>query len=491
MDRLPKRLLTKIIENKSILIIFVIVFVVYIFSSFDVCWFFGGENGIGIDSGFVFGSSWNEHLHSSEGWIIYYQTQSLYEGRVWLTQGEPPAIGVDFFSIGEYYYAPFEPLIAIMLVPFYTLGNFFLGAQYLIRSVILGMIFYTSLDAILIRKISLQLKQSKFTANLAAFVFAFATMAFSYSRLLYPQPIFMMMALTTLFFLFNYTKNKNLLNLFLLSLFLGLTINTFHTFIIATPFILYYLLKTGSFVNKKNLLTVIIGLMPGIIMFMSWNFLTTGNPLMTARQVDYPSMSFEVVYQNLGGVWLNVEGLVGSLVSPVGIFFVSPILLAAFSGFSSLNHKVKNKSALLVFLIAIFWIFISFANLGGVLNRDFWLGGWANIARYTYFSSTLLVFFAAEGIEKIIKSKNLLFAWITPIALLLSILANFSYGIRHDFMVSFLKDFPSTSLIIWPYPLESMQISGFLIIAVSLSAIYPIYLMLNRIRLNRKISEYF
>ena len=489
MTWVPRKIFTKIIEDKSILLIFVLIFVIYILSSFDVCWFFGGEGGIGIDSGFVFGSSWREHLHSSEGWSIYYQVQALIEGRVWLSQGAPPAIGVDFFRIGDYYYSPFEPLVAIMLLPFYVLGKSFLGADYLIRYLLFGMIFYTSVSAILVRKISFQLHQRKLVANVAALVFAFATMAFSYSRLLYPQPIFTMMALATLLFLFRYMKKKDTKNLFFFSLFFGLTVNTFNAFVIAAPFILYFLVRIGSFNKKENLLTMGLGLIPGILLFISWNFLITGNPLMTARQVEYPSMNFEFLYLNTGGIWLNIEGLVGSLFSPVGIFFVSPILLVSFIGFSSLNRKAKDETTLLVLLIMFFWIFISFANLGGATGRDFWLGGWTNIARYMYLSSSLLVVFAAEGIDKISKSKNLLGVWIISLVTLLSLLANFAYGVRHDFMVAHLTDFVSNSFMIWPYPLESSYLGLFSIIIISVSIIYPLYLIINRVYHRSVIDE--
>jgi hypothetical protein len=480
MTWFPRKFFAKIIESKHALLLFFIVFVVYMISSFDVCWFFGGENGIGINSGFVFSSSWSEHLHSSEGWSIYYQVKALYEGRVWISQGAPPAIGVDFFGIGDYYYSPFEPLVAIMLLPFYALGNSLVGSDYLICSVITGMIFYTSVSALLVRKISLQLGQKNFVANIAALIFAFATMAFSYSHLIYPQPIFTMMSLATLLFLFRYMKKQDTKNLLFFSLFFCLTVNTFNTFIIATPFFLYFLLKKGLFAKKENLRTIGVGLIPGILLFLSWNFLITGNPIMTPRQVEYPSMNFEFLYQSTGGVLLNVEGLIGSLFSPVGIFFVSPILLASFIGFSSLNRKAKDETNILVLLIVIFWIFISFANLGGATGRDFWLGGWANIARYIFFSSSLLVVFTAEGIEKIGEHKSLLGAWIISLVTVLSVLANFTYGVRHDLMVAHLTDFTTNSLMIWPYPLGSSALTLFFIVILSVSAIYPLYLIVKK-----------
>ncbi len=488
MAWLLRKFFAKITQDKSILLIFVIVLVIYIISSFDICWFFGGEDGIGIDNGFIFGPYWREHLHSSEGWTIFYQVQALYDGRIWLSQGAPPEVGVDFFSIGDYYYSPFEPLVAIMLLPFYAFGKSILGADYLIRSLLIGMIFYTAVNTLLMRKLSLQLSQSKLAANITALVFAFATMAFSYSRLIYPQPIFTMMALVTLLFLFRYMKNHDVKSLFFFSLFFGFTLNTFNAFVIATPFILYFLSRNGLFKKKENFFATILGLIPGILLFMSWNFLITGNPLLTARQVEYPSMNFEFLYLNAGGIWLNIEGLVGSLFSPVGIFFVSPILLTSFIGFSSLRRKAQDETTILVLLTMIFWIFISFANLGGATGRDWWLGGWANIARYMYLSSSLLVFFSSEGIEKISKTKNLLGAWFLSIAAVLSFLANFTYGVRHDLMIAHLKDFVSNSLIIWPYPLQSLELGLLSITIVLASLIYPLYLIIGRIH-NRRVKD--
>ncbi len=474
---LSKKFYTKIIKYKSVLLIFCIIFVVYLISSFDVCWFFGGDNGIGKDCGFVFDQSWSEHLHSSEGWSIYYQVKALYEGRVWLSQGVPPNIGVDFFRIGDYYYSPFEPLVPITLLPFYAIGNFLLGSAYLIRSILVGMIFYTTVSALLVRKISTLLGQSNLVANIAALVFAFATMAFSYSRLLYPQPIFTMMTLATLFFLFRYMKNQDTKNLFLLSFFFGFTVNTFHTFVISAPFIIYFLFRKGLFDKKKNLRTIGLGLIPGILLFLSWNFLITGNPIMTARQVEYPSMNFEFIYLNNGGILLNIEGLIGSLFSPVGIFFVSPVLLASLVGILSLRRKAKDEANILILLIVLFWIFISFANLGGATGRDFWLGGWANIARYIYISSSMLVIFAVEGIENICKSP--LGAWMISLITAISVFANFSYGVRHDLMVAHLTDFATNSLMIWPYPLNPQGLGLFSITIISVSIIYPLYLIIN------------
>jgi hypothetical protein len=483
MIRLKMGFFTKLLKAKSCIFILVIVFFTCLLSAFDVCWFFVNE-GV-TDNGFVFGSSWNEHLHSSEGWTIYHQVEALNEGRIWLSRDAPPDFSADFIRIGNYYYAPFEPLVAILLLPFYALGEALVGVGYLIRSVLVGMIFYTGVCALLLRRICLHLGNSPILANFAALIFALATMAFSYSRLIYPQPIFTMFALMTLLFLFRYMKNRNRNDLFFLSLVFGLALNTFNAFVIALPFMLYYITKTGFFRKKENLLNIGLGLLPGILLFVSWNFAVTRNPFMTPRQLVHSSIDFEVLYLTAGGMGLNFGGLFGSLFSPIGIFFVSPILLAAFVGFLPLRQKARNETVLLVSLIIIFWLFNSFANLGGAAGRDFWVGGWANIARYMYLPSTLLVILAIEGVAKINRSRNLIGTWIISITTIISLLANFTYGVRHDLMVTHPQDFATNALMIWPHPLAPLDLTLFSIAVFFASIIHPFYLIVKKVQAQR------
>lgn len=472
MSHATKKIAAKILENKTVLAIFIFIFLVYILSSFDVCWFPGGPQ----DKGFVFGSDWTEHLHSSEGWTVYYQTGAFYEGRSWLSKDSPPEYSVDSVKIGEYYYAIAEPVTAGLLLPFYAFGRLLLGAGVLMRSVIVGMILFTCVSALLVRKISLQLNQSQITANLTAVLFAFCTMAFSYSRLLYPQPVVTLLMLVTLVFLFNYKKNLDLKNLFCAALFYAITVFSFNAFIVTAPFFGYFLLKTRLITQRKQLLTALLGSLPILVLFLLWNNVTTGNILMTPRQIVHPSMAFDIFYVDAGSTWLNLGGVFGSLFSPVGIFFVSPILFASVICFSTFYAKRKDETLLLVSIITIFWLFISFMNLGGNVGRDFWVGGWANIARYMYVPSTLLIIIASGIFDKINETRNLFGAWFVSLIIIIGSLANLSYGVRHDFMVGLLKDFPSTSLLIWPNQLESVEL-WLLIVAIVLgSLIYPIYL---------------
>jgi len=473
-------LLKGILGRRRSALIFAAVFVIHIVSSFDICWFLADGGEWRHLRGFVFSSTWREHLHSSEEWAVYYQVQALREGRVWLGRGSPPKVSTDVFQIGEYYYAPFEPLAALALFPYHLVGEAFSGEEFRIRSLVIGMIFYTCLNALLVRRISSQVGQSRITADLSALLYGLATMAFSYSRLLYPQPIAAMFMLLTVVFLFNYRRSRVPRDLFLVSLFCGLAVSSFNASIIAMPLILYYLMKGGAFSRKEHFLTAALGLLPSIALFASWNYLVTGNPLTTPRQVVHPSVGFELVHITADATWLNVEGLLGSLISPLGIFFVSPILPVSFAGFLSLKSKAKDEAMLLSALATFFWLFMSLLNLGGQAGRDFWVGGWANIARHMYLSSSLLVILASEAFEFISKSRHILGAWLISLASAISLLANFSYGVRHDLMVGHLKDYVSNSLLIWPYPLDERELGVLLIIVFSLSLVYPILLARRR-----------
>ncbi|GEM_PF-3349671 len=461
--------------RRSYVIIFVVVFAVYLLSSFDVCWVDVPEKG--ADKGFVFSSSWAEHLHSSEEWAIYYQVQAFSEGRAWLSQGSPPPLAGDVYNIGDKYYAYAEPVTAMFLLPFYSMGQLLLGLGWLIRSVLVGMIFYTCLAALLVRKISFQMNLNRNIADLTALLFAFATMAFSYSRLLYPQPIVCLLALASIFFLFRYRKSRNQNDLFCSAILYGFTVFSFNALLIAAPLFIYFLYKTGCSISRKELLNVGLGILPGLLLFMSWNYAVTGNSLMTLRQYIYPSITFQVLYPTPNGVWLNVEGLFGQLFSPAGIFFVSPILFASIFGVFTLRTKAKEETTFLALLAVVFWLFISFAaHPGNVIGRDFWIGGWASTARYMYLPSAIVTIFASSIFEAVHRNRRVIAAWLLSLMTIISFLANMSYGIHHDLMTGKSEDFISKSLIIWPYHLTSTEMAILATAILLVSLAYPIFL---------------
>jgi len=459
----------------SYFLIFVVVFAVYLISSFDVCWVDVSVKG--ADKGFIFDSSWTEHLHSSEEWAIFYQIQAFSQGRAWLSQGSRPPNTLDVFKIGNKYYAYAEPMTAIALLPFYCIGNMIAGQGYLIRSVLVGMTFYTCLAALLVQRISLQLDLNPAIADLSALLFAFTTMAFSYSRLLYPQPIFCLLMLATILFLFRYKKKRTQNDLVCSAFFYGLSVFSFNAVLITVPIFLYFLCKIGLRKNRKMVSNIVLGLLPGAFLCLFWNYTITGNPMMTLRQYIYPSITFQVLYTTSNGVWLNLEGVFGQLFSPVGVFFVSPILFASIFGYFILKSKVKEESLLLASLMVIFWLFISFAaHPGNVTARDFWIGGWASIARYMYFPSAILVIFVSFLGETIHERRRVFVAWLFSLLVIISFLANMTYGIHHDLMIGNADQIESHSLLIWPYPQTQIELVLFAVVILLLSLVYPIFL---------------
>ena len=71
------------------------------------------------------------------------------------------------------------------------------------------------------------------------FVSVVATMAFSYSRLLYPQPIVALFMLTAIIFLLYYRVNRESRILFCFAFFYALTVLSFNAFVVTAPFFLF------------------------------------------------------------------------------------------------------------------------------------------------------------------------------------------------------------------------------------------------------------
>jgi hypothetical protein len=305
-------------------------------------------------------------------------------------------------------------------------------------------------------------------------------MAFTYAKLLYPQPVTAMLMLVSIVLLLNFKTGKNQINLGLFAFFYAVTVFSFNVFIITAPFFLYYLFRIGLRFSRRNISSLTLGMLPILILFFAWNMTTTGNIFETPRQLIHHSMTFDVFYTTISGTWLNIDGIVGSLFSPVGIFFVSPILLATFFVFNKFKKDFNNEAFLFGSITLVVWVFMSFANLGGSIQRDFWIGGWASIARYMYIPSTLLSIFAGFSFLKIRTSSSLVGAWLISLSIIISFMANLSYSIRHDLMVGFFKDIKSTSLLIWPVPIDASELELLSMGLLVVSCAYPAYLYVTK-----------
>jgi len=73
---------------------------------------------------------------------------------------------VDVIKVGNYYFTLAEPMTAFLLLPFYAIGQLLLGGDYLVRSALFGMIFYTILNVLLIGKFPSSLIRQKLSQML-------------------------------------------------------------------------------------------------------------------------------------------------------------------------------------------------------------------------------------------------------------------------------------------------------------------------------------
>jgi hypothetical protein len=286
-----------------------------------------------------------------------------------------------------------------------------------------------------------------------------------------------MLALAAVYFFFRYRKTHERSDLAGLSAFFGLAVLSFNAFLVTAPLFVVFLFRNGFALNRRNLAAALLGVLPSLLLFMGWNFAVTGNPFVTLRQYIYPSLTFQVLYPSDNGVWLNVEGLFGQLFSPAGIFFVSSILFASLFGFSVLRRKAKEETAFLTLLIVVFWLFMSFAaHPGDVTGRDFWIGGWASIARYMYLPSAILAVFSASVFEVVYRERRTVAAWVLSLLTVISFLANVNYGIHRDLMAGETEGFISKSLILYPYHLSPNENMVFILVILLASAVFPFLL---------------
>jgi hypothetical protein len=197
------------------------------------------------------------------------------------------------------------------------------------------------------------------------------------------------------------------------------------------------------------------------------------------------------------GVWFNLEGVFGQLFSPVGILFISPILFTAIFGFYYLKSKAKQETMFLFWLFIVLWLFTAFASHpGDVTQRDFWIGGWASIARYMYFPSAVLMIFVSGIFETIHKNRKVFAAWLVSFAIIISFMANLSCTINHTLMKGDWEELGSGSMMVLPFPFTSegaaeigANVFGIGLLLISL--IYPAYLFTRDRNIRELVQQQF
>jgi len=197
------------------------------------------------------------------------------------------------------------------------------------------------------------------TALCIALIILFGTIVFPYSTMLFahvPAALFLLLAVTL-------PENRPLAA----GIAAGMALSCFYVCTLAAvilPVIAYRY-------RRHTVVPFILGVLPFMILMASYQWACFGSPFRTSveasKQFTDSSLLFGVIQVP------SVEALYGITVSPYrGLFFVSPVLLLAFTGFSAMKRDQRFWSIVIVVSTYV----LTIASFNG------WNGGWAFGPRY-------------------------------------------------------------------------------------------------------------
>lgn len=347
----------------------------------------------------------------------------------------------DLTKIGDKYISIFTPGVALLSTPAYMIGNMFGYPQ-------LFTFFFISLVSIanifLVQHLSIKLGSSSTAGLVSGLIFAFATNSLVYSSTLTQHNLSVLLILSTIILAFKEVSYKNTLFFGFISG-LAIIVDIPNVFLIA-PQTLYLIFKHLNILKikektifsiKLSIFGLIIGLLPSLAIFGSYNYLATGHPLKLGQRLgraiyppEVPIESQKIIPTDSHNkekfkqfdTERQIDGYDILLFSKTrGLLRYSPVLIFAFLGLFAV-YKSKNSSNILQIVIGGILINII---LYAMFN-DPW-GGWAFGPRYLIPASALLC--SALGYSITLYGKKLLFALIFLPSLWYSIYLNFAGAI--------------------------------------------------------------
>lgn len=301
-------------------------------------------------------------------------TQNLYEqGRLDIQTTEPAPIGLD----GKHY-AQYAIGHSLMMLPFYLFGkqagSFFPARkeEVIESSASLTNMVFTLLTVALLVIFAKTLGFTLRTSITLGLIYALGTMAWQQAKDSFEHPQIVFYVIGIFYFLYRFRQGRKILDLCLVSLFLGLALLTRYTAILIYPAVivfLFYLGKGESRIMKKFLywLAIILMTVLPFLLFNLWfNYLRFGSPLETGYQQLFGSVFSPKIYRTFfRAFW----GLTFSW--ETGLFIFNPILLLFFSGFPLFYRR--HKALAVAFLVLIILHFTFYSSL----KDEFWKVGWA------------------------------------------------------------------------------------------------------------------
>ncbi len=188
------------------------------------------------------------------------------------------------------YVSLFAPGVSFLAVPGYLLGKYFGYSQ---LGAFLTIVFFALLNIILLRAIAIKLGANPIAANIGAFVFIFATPAFTYATTIYQHHISTFIILFSFYLLFYRNNWRSLAAIWFMfafsaavdnpNLFLMLPIALFSL----GRIILIQKGKEGISINLKlvGILAISAAIIPTIL-FLYFNKMSNGSPFQFAGTLE-------------------------------------------------------------------------------------------------------------------------------------------------------------------------------------------------------------
>ena len=284
----------------------------------------------------------------------------------------------------------YEPAQMILAAPFYVWGR---GLDAAVQ----GTMFFSAVAmagaAALVYLCLIELRYRRRTALLAASVFAFATLAWPYSRTFFREPLTVLAYLGAVYALlrYRYDATRRMIWPAIAGGMLGLALITKQISIALIPTLLLLAVaaewrRPGTWKNRVSAAVAAIVPLLACLLVNYWYTQTTlaGVELFARDIVDYttnPQLSQSVP-------WRMMRGFVGLSVSPYkGLFWYAPVLLLGLIGAFPFTRRFPWEGLAFLGLIG--------AHFLGYSRYNYWSGGVAWGSRYMLPVIPFLVMLAA------------------------------------------------------------------------------------------------
>ena len=279
--------------------------------------------------------------------------------------GHPFTNTVDKILYNGVYYSPFAPGFTFISYPFSVIGFLLDGVPSISGNAILMdelfLAISASIAAFLVYKIC-RFYAGAAESLLASFTLAFATIAWSFTTVVFSHDATMLFCLLAAYFVIKFSRDSQKIQYIV---FAGLSLGAasfteYLATLLIIPFLLYLVFSfrakgLGVLRVKWKLLVFLIGSAVGPVLDLGYNYLIFGDPLTFPEQ--YWKNHASLVSQfTIGSLAVNS---IYNLISPYrGLFLFSPVLVLGIYGMyrmgrSSPQNRIDTYFLLLLFLFVL------------------------------------------------------------------------------------------------------------------------------------------